>query len=96
MRSHTGEKPFTCTVQGCDKKFSTSSSCKRHILTHDVSASKIHLLISQTKKRERVDCVDELPTKRRFCAAPLLEVIEAEKPTILLDPCKMTIDFLLN
>jgi len=34
MRSHTGEKPFACTAKGCGKIFSTSSSCKRHILTH--------------------------------------------------------------
>jgi len=34
MRSHTGEKPFLCTAEGCTKSFSTSSSCKRHISTH--------------------------------------------------------------
>jgi len=93
MRSHTGEKPFTCTVHGCDKKFSTSSSCKRHILTHDASTSKIHLLISQTKKREGVDLVDEQPVKKRFCASPLMEVREVEKP--LIDG-KMNLGFILN
>lgn len=35
MRSHTGEKPFRCTVEGCTKRFSTSSSCKRHAMAHE-------------------------------------------------------------
>jgi hypothetical protein len=45
-------------------------------------------------KRERVDCEDEQPTKKRFCTSPLLEVIEVEKP--FLDPGKMQLHFILN
>jgi uncharacterized Zn-finger protein len=73
MRSHTGEKPFLCTVDGCDKSFSTSSSCKRHILTHGHQNSKLNVLLLQSKKRERIDPVDEMPTKqptKRLCSRP--------------------------
>jgi hypothetical protein len=72
MRSHTGEKPFICNVEGCDKSFSTSSSCKRHVLTHGHQNAKLGLLLVQSsKKRERVDDVDELPSKestKRLCS----------------------------
>ncbi|KAI7865674.1 hypothetical protein BDF14DRAFT_1685511, partial [Spinellus fusiger] len=29
--SHTGEKPFDCPEEGCDRKFSVQSNMRRHL-----------------------------------------------------------------
>ncbi|OAQ31460.1 hypothetical protein K457DRAFT_71690, partial [Linnemannia elongata AG-77] len=34
MRTHTGEKPFVCTVDGCGKKFARSDSLLEHSRKH--------------------------------------------------------------
>ncbi|KAH8930091.1 hypothetical protein BT69DRAFT_1051373 [Atractiella rhizophila] len=41
MRSHTGEKPFKCTVTGCDKAFMQRSALTVHHRTH--TGEKPHL-----------------------------------------------------
>ena len=33
-RAHTGEKPFKCGVEGCDKAFATGYGLKSHTRTH--------------------------------------------------------------
>ncbi|KAI8327227.1 hypothetical protein EDC96DRAFT_532371 [Choanephora cucurbitarum] len=37
MYSHTGEKPFECTVEGCGRKFSVVSNLRRHAKIHNNS-----------------------------------------------------------
>ncbi|KAI9269250.1 hypothetical protein BDA99DRAFT_405315, partial [Phascolomyces articulosus] len=32
--SHTGEKPFICTVDGCHRRFSVHSNLRRHLRIH--------------------------------------------------------------
>ncbi|KAF7731817.1 hypothetical protein EC973_008332 [Apophysomyces ossiformis] len=32
--SHTGEKPFECTEEGCGRKFSVQSNLRRHLRIH--------------------------------------------------------------
>ena len=38
MNSHTGARPFVCTIQGCDKSFSVSSNLRRHMKLCDPGA----------------------------------------------------------
>jgi uncharacterized Zn-finger protein len=34
MYRHTGEKPFSCDVEGCDRQFSVASNLRRHRKMH--------------------------------------------------------------
>ena len=36
QHSHTGERPFVCTVQGCQRAFSVRSNMRRHMKVHNV------------------------------------------------------------
>ncbi|EPQ52082.1 hypothetical protein GLOTRDRAFT_11198, partial [Gloeophyllum trabeum ATCC 11539] len=36
MNSHSGEKPYKCTVPNCNKSFAVRSNAKRHLRTHGI------------------------------------------------------------
>ncbi|EGO29571.1 hypothetical protein SERLADRAFT_345851 [Serpula lacrymans var. lacrymans S7.9] len=39
MNSHSGAKPFECSVPHCNKKFAVRSNAKRHLRTHGINPS---------------------------------------------------------
>ncbi|KAH6914295.1 hypothetical protein BKA70DRAFT_661602 [Coprinopsis sp. MPI-PUGE-AT-0042] len=40
LNSHTGEKPFSCPVEGCGRSFSVLSNMRRHARVHATGSSK--------------------------------------------------------
>ncbi|KIJ62169.1 hypothetical protein HYDPIDRAFT_72317, partial [Hydnomerulius pinastri MD-312] len=39
MNSHSGAKPYKCSVPNCDKSFAVRSNAKRHLRTHGINPS---------------------------------------------------------
>lgn len=39
--SHTGERPFACPQQGCNRKFSVQSNMRRHLRVHKVGGKRV-------------------------------------------------------
>ncbi|KIJ18927.1 hypothetical protein PAXINDRAFT_166850 [Paxillus involutus ATCC 200175] len=40
LNSHTGEKPFVCTFEGCGRSFSVLSNMRRHARVHTEVAGR--------------------------------------------------------
>ncbi|KAA1476089.1 hypothetical protein DENSPDRAFT_492841 [Dentipellis sp. KUC8613] len=41
LHSHTGERPYMCTVEGCGRTFSVQSNMRRHARTHSQSGNQM-------------------------------------------------------
>ncbi|KIJ09396.1 hypothetical protein PAXINDRAFT_172485, partial [Paxillus involutus ATCC 200175] len=39
MNTHSGAKPYKCTVSGCDKRFAVRTNARRHLRTHGIDPS---------------------------------------------------------
>ncbi|KAJ7625546.1 hypothetical protein FB45DRAFT_1029905 [Roridomyces roridus] len=64
IRSHTGEKPFTCARPECDKSFTRSDALAKHMrLQHNISPPLPGRGGSRKRKRGPDDTVDKESTK---------------------------------
>ncbi|KAF9127701.1 hypothetical protein BGW39_005684 [Mortierella sp. 14UC] len=52
MRTHTGEKPFVCTVDGCGKKFARSDSLLEHSRKHSGTPADYYKMMEISAQRE--------------------------------------------
>lgn len=75
MRSHTGEKPFYCTVPECDRNFTRSDALSKHLRTvHETEMFKL-------SKRDPVvkSTVDPIKEERADLPPYLREVVQFEE-----------------
>ncbi|KAI9258477.1 hypothetical protein BY458DRAFT_440865 [Sporodiniella umbellata] len=52
--THTGEKPYSCSSQGCDRRFSVISNLRRHLKVHKKPANRNKMSPEERERQVRL------------------------------------------
>ncbi|KAG1438079.1 hypothetical protein G6F56_012798 [Rhizopus delemar] len=54
MYTHTGEKPYSCSSQGCNRQFSVISNLRRHLKVHRKPANRNKISPEERERQMRI------------------------------------------
>jgi KRAB domain-containing zinc finger protein len=82
MRTHTGEKPYACSYQGCSKAFAIRGNLKKHMRKIHKIADPIAFGFLSTEQVEDDDndSSEELGLQQDLDAAEILTLLAAPRP----------------